>query len=362
MPPLKRPNRFASATGTMLSLERMKLAARTARTTALLVVSSVLMAAGMTSVCAAEYRLGVLQVENDDSYDDATAPLFMQELRATLASRSDVTPVDIRVTLTQLSLGQGCNTAESSCLLRIANNLKVDGILFGKLTHEGGEPVAILRRYDTHSASIDASALVAFSSEVSTPEAMRAETLRLVNALFGAPAAAVAQVKPVPEPVAPAPVAVQAEEPTETTEGGISGRTIAGIALLGGTAVSVGLTVLSFVQIDRAEHNRNFENYRVAVGQNSTSAKDVCDEASTGKRYGLSDTSFRDVRRSCNAGGTFEILQYVFLGSAVVTGGLATFLLLGDDSEHAQATGTKSITLRPTFTRSGMSVTARMRF
>lgn len=364
---LKRPNWFASARAHMISLEHMIAAARSANTAALLgmVFSLAFTVVSSERAHAADYRLGVLQVENDDSYEDTLAPLFMQELRAVLAERTDVSAVDIRVTLTQLSLGQGCNTAESSCLLRIANTLKTDGFVFGKLTHEGGEPVAILRRYDTRSASIDASALVAFSPQITsapTADNVRVEVRRLVNGLLGEQAAPAAKAVVPAKPITAAPVATTIEPPPVPESTGMSGRSIAGVTLLGGAAVSVGLTVLSFVQIKNAENNRNFENYRVAVGQNSTGTKDVCDEASTGKRYGLTDSNFREVRRSCNVGMTFEILQYVFLGSAVVTGGLATFLLLGDDSEHQRQTGTKSLTFKPNFMRNGASITARMHF
>ncbi|MEY4577128.1 MAG: hypothetical protein RL701_1831 [Pseudomonadota bacterium] len=300
----------------------------------------------------------MLQVENDDVYDDAIAPLFMQELRAVLKERNDIAPTDMHVTLTQLSLGQGCNTVESSCLMKIAANLHVDGILFGKLTHEGGEPVAILRRYDTRSASIDASALITFGPQVSNPPVMHAEVDKLVTALLGENTPAPPVAPTIATPKAKEPDLVTVAPPAADTGSGISTRTVAGFSLLGGAAISLGLTVLSFVQIDRAEHNDNFESYRVAVGQNNTGAKDVCDEASGGKRYGLTDSSFRDVRRACSTGQTFEILQYVFLGSAVVTGGLATFLLLGSDGEQP----TKSVSLRPNFGRSSASLTATLQF
>jgi hypothetical protein len=38
-------------------------------------------------VRAADYRLGVLQVESDDVNSDTLAPVFMDELRAVLAAR-----------------------------------------------------------------------------------------------------------------------------------------------------------------------------------------------------------------------------------------------------------------------------------
>ena len=341
--PLKGTNRFARAHGHVLSRQRMADWRSTARI--VLVCIGCLLAwclAAASSVRAADYRLGVLQVESDDVNSDALAPVFMEELRAILAARPGIAPVDTRVTLTQLSIGQDCSTGESSCLLRIANSLRVDGLLFGKLTHEGGEPVAILRRYDVASASIDASALVTFDSQEATAAAVHDETQKLVSALLGeAPAVAEAPATEAP-PEAAAPAAATAAPPEGS---GISGRKIAGFSLLGAAVVSAGLTVLSFVEIDQSVHDPSFEKYRLAVGQNDVRATDVCDEASTGKRYGLSDANFREVRSACNTGQTFEVLQYVFLGTAVVTGGLATFLLLGgsDDAEDKP----QAITLVP---------------
>jgi len=361
----KPPDLFAMRSLGVLSPIRMTVAGRKAKASVLVLgwcALGMCFAAATTSPAfAREYRLGVLQIENDDVYDDALAPLFMQHLRAVLAERSDVLPVETNVTLTQLSLGQACNVSESSCLLRITSSLHVDGILFGKLTHEGGEPVAILRRYDARSASIDASALVTLGSQATTDAAIHTEAEKLVTALLGeAPAAP--QPAAAPKPSAPAPVLKVTEEPAPQNNGGVSARTVVGYSLLGGAAVSVGLTVLSFLQIDRAENNRNFENYRVAVGQANTTTKDVCDEASSGKRYGLNEANFRDVKRSCSSGMTFEVLQYVFLGSAVLTGGLATFLLLGGGEADQREAGPKHISLRPNITRSGVSVTARMHF
>ena len=132
--------------------------------------------------------------------------------------------------------------------------------------------------------------------------------------------------------------------------------------MLGAAVVSAGLTVLSFVEINQSVHDPSFEAYRLAVGQNDVRATDVCDEAGTGKRYGLSDANFRDVRSACSTGQTFEVLQYVFLGTAVVTGGLATFLLLGGDDAHETERKPQAVTLLPSVGLRQIALHASLRF
>jgi hypothetical protein len=145
---------------------------------------------------------------------------------------------------------------------------------------------------------------------------------------------------------------------------GMSGRALAGYTLLGVAAVSVGMTAFSFVQIDRAEGNVAFDAYRRAVGKLNPSASDVCDEADTGLRYGLDARTFAAAQDKCSAGHTFEVLQFVFLGAAVVSGGFSAYFLLSDDdapSDHARVGGA-TLALRPTVSRKSAGLSARLRF
>src|SRR6185312_9860915 len=80
------------------------------------------------------YRLGLLQIESDAVNDDKVSPLLMTDLRDELAKRQDYSVVDTHVTLTQLSLAEDCSVTELSCLQQIAEKLKLDGLLFGRLT------------------------------------------------------------------------------------------------------------------------------------------------------------------------------------------------------------------------------------
>jgi hypothetical protein len=325
---------------------------------------------------ARHYRLAVLELETDDVHD-AFAHSFTESVRSTVRERSDTTLVETKVSLTQLSMAQDCAIADSDCLAKIARGLEVDGFLFGKLTHEGGVPVAILRRYDLRREAVDGSGLANFSSRDSSAEELQQQSEKLTTELLGTapkpnPAAAQLRVEPPP---ASAPASVTEEEAvapepqaeTSPAGSGIGARKIAGWALLGGAVASAGMSVLSFVEIDRAAHNASYERYRMSVGQMNAGVRDVCEEASAGKRYGFSATGLHDVKSACTTGTTFEVLQFIFIGTAILTGGLATYLLATDGAEEATPTATAAVSrfsLRPHVAIAGRSasLTARLRF
>jgi hypothetical protein len=326
----------------------------------------------MLDVCplaaqVSSYRIAVLELESDE-LDDALASELTEQLRTELRTRDDVQLHDTRVSLAQLSLARDCNTSEPGCLGQIARGLEVDGFVFGKLTHEGGAPVVVLRRYDSARAAVDRSALATFvQRSVSKGELDSASNKLIAQLLGGAAAASAAEPEELPRlqlsatPVDHTPPLAAQPEPKSSA---LSGRTIAGYALLGGAALSVGASVLSFVQVERSEKDRDFERYRLAVGQRGTSVNDVCDEASAGKRYGLETASFRHVKSVCNTGILFEALQFVFIGTAVVSGGLAAYFLTSGESAEKQkpALGSSNFSVAPTFARRGFGVGARLKF
>jgi len=343
------------------------------------------------------YRLGLMQLESDAVHDDKVTPMLMAELREALPKRPDYELVDTHVNMTQLSLAEDCSVLELSCLAQIAERLKLDGFVFGKVTHDDGEvPMASFRRFDRAQGAIQSTAIISFGSERFSSERMQAEVSQLLNKLLGpAPKQQAVAASASEEPAAPVAVATQQAEEAPAAQAqsaepkdsspviapatggesilltdklqpsdGLSARKFAGYVLLGGAAASVGLSVLSFVQVDRAANNASFQDYRTLVGASNSQVKDVCDEASAGKRYGQSADNFRQVKSSCSTGTTFEVLQYVFIGGALVTGGLGAFLLFGggSDKDKAAATGLRTLTLHPSIGRGGASINARMRF
>ena len=141
--------------------------------------------------------------------------------------------------------------------------------------------------------------------------------------------AVVARPRPEPELVEP--------EPEEESSGWSNDWL--GWSLVGVAAVSTGLTIYSWTQIDRAAEDPNLLSYRAAVGQEDSQIDDVCAEADADARYGnLSAQTLADVREACARGETFSVLQYVFLGAALVSAGTGVYFLLDDEgepSEHA---------------------------
>lgn len=307
-----------------------------------------------------EYRMAVFALESDELHDQF-ADRLAEQLRLALDARSDYSLQDTRVSLVQLSLAQNCNTAQSECLAAIAQSLGVDGFMFGKVTHEGGVPVAVVRRYDLWSQQIDRSALASFSSTAPRRQEFERSSAKLLNDLLGpAPTAN----RNLPELAAPATPRLNKPGELAPPETNLSASRVAGYALLGGAVLSTGLSVLSFIEVGRAERNRDFERYRLAVGARTSNVSDVCDEASAGRRYGLDEASFREVKSACSRGTTFEILQFVFIGSAVVSGGLAAYFLTssGRAAKERPAFGNDHWSLHPTIARKGFGFGARMKF
>ena len=318
-------------------------------------------ASGGPCAAADEYRLAVFELDSDELHDQF-ADVVASRLRTTLDARADYALHDTRVSLAQLSLAQNCNTIEVTCLSAIARSLGVDGFLFGKVTHDGGSPVVVVRRFDLWSETVVRSALGSFATVAPQNAELDDVSAELLDDLLGpepdrAKVAGAELAPPVEPPALERPNVIERED------SGISPHRIAGFALLGGAVLSTGLSVLSFYEVGRAERNRDYERYRLAVGQRNMSIKDVCDEAEAGRRYGLDAASFREAKNACNRGVTFEILQFVFIGSAVVSGGLAAyFLTSGTGKRERPSLGTKDFSLHPTFARSGFGLTSRLKF
>jgi TolB-like protein len=134
-----------------------------------------------------------------------------------------------------------------------------------------------------------------------------------------------------------------------------------GYTLLGvGGAALVG-TVTSWIILGGINGDATFKKYRAAVGP---SIDDICGEADDGRLYGLTAKEVSDVSDMCGTGGTFEVLQWVFLIAAVGSGGAGAYILLTDkgDQSHAEATPTRTFALTPAVSRRELSLTATLRF
>jgi hypothetical protein len=301
---------------------------------------------------AAAYRLAVLELESDNVHDQLASQLTAR-LRADIAGRAGYELRDAQVSLVQLSLAQDCLTAEADCLAKIARELDLDGFVFGIVTHEGGTPAAMLRRYDVHAQQVERSALLTLPTRAMSDDEIEQATHKLLDDLLGNSRALTQRLLKLPAP-APASQAAGLD-----ADGG-SARTVAAYVLLGSALVSAGMVALSFYEIRAAERDPSFMNYRYAIGDSNPAVSAVCDEAAAGKDYGLGANALRTVKSSCATGSVFEVLQYVFIGSALVTAGIGTYLLVSGDSSQEHAP--RSLSLKPNLQRRGVGLTAQLEF
>jgi hypothetical protein len=89
----------------------------------------------------------------------------------------------------------------------------------------------------------------------------------------------------------------------------------------------------------------------------------VCDEAANDRAHGLSSKSFSEVKSECSTGRTFEVLQFVFLGAAAVTGGLSAYLLLTDGPERKSSALLDALPIHPVVRGTNAAeLRARIRF
>jgi hypothetical protein len=353
-------------------------------TTRIAVVACLWLQASLTLAEEAPFRVALLELESDTLHDAFTMR-FSERLRAALSARTDLELRDRRATLAQMSLAQDCNATETSCLAAIAETFEVQGLIFGSVTRQAGAPSATVYRFDSSRASLAPATYVMFSAHDAELGELEREASRIVSELFGTPAPAAVAVGSLTQPAAapvglamaapavlpplselsPPPAAAPsiAPAPAKKAGSGLGGRQIAGIALLGGAALSVGLSVLSFVQVERADRDDDFQRYRRLVGERmNDDVKDVCNEAAAGRRYGLEGGTFHSVQSTCDTGSTFEALQFVFLGTAVVSGGLAAYFLASGGPADKPALGSRTFNVAPSLARRGFGVGARLKF
>ena len=311
------------------------------------------------TVRASAYRLAVLELESDNVHDQLASQLTAR-LRTALTERAGYELRDAQVSLVQMSLAQDCLTAQADCLAKIARELDLDGFVFGIVTHDGGAPAALLRRYDVNTQQVDRSALLALPGQAMTPDEIDRGAHKLLDDLFGTTRALTERLLALPAP-GPRSSTWQARLPSKRKADSRPGvRNIAAYVLLGGALASAGMVALSFYEIHAAEHSPSFTSYRYAIGDSGPGVSEVCSEAEAGKSYGLDANALRSVKSSCATGTTFEVLQYVFLGTALISGAVGTYLLVSGDSPQERAP--HAFGLRPSVGRRSVGLTARLAF
>lgn len=212
---------------------------------------------------------------------------------------------------------------------------------------------------------------------VKTPDAQERLTIEVAEATTATanvrlhePAPVVVAPVPVPPPVAKAPEEPALEQEPQTTvveapevespEDKKRRRRIIGWSSVGLSGAFAVATVVSWVRLDRINDDPSLQSYRrlypPAGEEGGTS--DVCREAGRGTKQ--NDPRYAALERTaydlCQRADVLEILQYVFLGSAILSGGVGTYLLL------TEPRGTRQVSVLPRFGQSRASLDASFRF
>lgn len=322
----------------------IQMACARRRVTWISVTAVLAIACHAASASAQRASLAVLGLATEEG-DDARAAALTAALRDQALQDPHVRLSSSRALLSQMTLLQDCEIADPACRTRIGEGLKSDEVIYGSLRREGVRGHAVeLHLFQTRDGSeVSAHRMIPAAD---TSDAALAEHARaLLDSLRGRPEPAPPNVNdggagPLPVPTITPDVEPLVEDETLSAAESVppadvvaSSNDWVGFSLLGVAAVSAGLTAFSWMQIDAA--NQDLVAYRNAVWQVSPRLDDVCAEAHADRSYGFDPAMLREVRETCGRGQTFEVLQYVFLGAALVSAGVGTYFLLDDDGPGA---------------------------
>jgi hypothetical protein len=146
------------------------------------------------------------------------------------------------------------------------------------------------------------------------------------------------------------------------------GWTLVGV---GGAAV-IG-TFASMAVVADINNDALYEDYRDAVARGNDKVRasgrpdevvtDVCDAADAGSRYDFSEANYQKVADLCSKGATFEVLQWVFLGTAVAAGGTGAYLILSaSDDESEEPSEAARLRITPSIGPGHAALSATLRF
>jgi len=174
---------------------------------------------------------------------------------------------------------------------------------------------------------------------------------------------------------APTPASPKAyEDDSFDAHDGARGKDLSwlGWTLVGVSGASLIGAVASMAIISDVNDDPLYEDYRDAVARGNDRVRmanrpqevedDVCEAAEIGLDYGFSAPNLQKVNDLCSKGATFEVLQWVFLGTAVAAGGAGAYLLLTSNSEPAEPSPAAKLTLQPRWSPGRGSLSATLRF
>lgn len=184
------------------------------------------------------------------------------------------------------------------------------------------------------------------------------DRVRDVPVMVGENATATLRVvlKPSEAPLVEEPVSAFAGMEGPEDQKPSSLRRIIGWSSLGIALGLTGATIYSWVRIGNINDDPQLQAYRAQFPPN---VSDVCLEAEAGTltRDKRSQAGLENSARSlCNEADTLEVLQYVFLGSAIAFAGIGTYLLVTDSKRQ------QTVSLRPSFRHGQAMIRASVQF
>lgn len=165
------------------------------------------------------------------------------------------------------------------------------------------------------------------------------------------------------EVAATAPDSVPSDVPPAPERSSLAwlGYTLIGVGAASAIGWGASMYMIEF-QYNRDSEYQAYKNaYKFMTG-------DACDLALRGENAGgaLSADELTDFQGRCRSGRTFQTLQWVFLGAAVVTAGLGAYVLISElghgDAAQAARKPTQRLTFDPQLGRRSVALQATLRF
>jgi len=344
--------------------------------------------------------LGIRSVEGDDDF----ARNLTGALRHAAAQVPDWQVSDADISLSQMSLAHGCDEPDAACMAEISGDLDAQRVIYGTVrrTSAGDDYDFALTLYlfDAETGQIARSVTDNVSHLRQDIDDLRDGARRYMARLAGLAMHGSLRVEVEP---GDATVSIDGEEAghadggvftaTDLSEGRhtievtaeghqsfrasvtvvadqeaaveahLEGVVDSGpglpwpaIGTLTGAGVFAILTIWSMAKINSLGSDSGYQSFRDHV----PTSLNACTEARNGSAHG-DDGNLAHTVDVCNQADTLEILQYVFLGAAVVAAGVGTWLLLRHDSTETDA---QAMALRfgSSFDRHSGHIDATLRF
>lgn len=313
-------------------------------------VSALTLSSATPTRAAADATVAVLGLRAPDG-DDEIARELTQNLREYASRIPGWQLQPSEVSLEQLMLLQGCAEPDITCLAQIASELQADHIISGAVERvkETGS-----RRHDfqtqifyfnTRTRRVDKRVRAKIPYNKSSGEHLEDRARRYVTRFAGKqPTERVVEVASTPPLRGPSARAqAPADASTPRLWPAVTTYTMAGAFL--------GLTAWSWVTIKNVESDPAFRAARIQAGPG---VNDICSE----------DGVFRtpEVNSLCNKADRHETLQWVFLGSAILSTGVGTWLLVRHLRGKKRSKDRASLRLSPSFSPKGAAFSAQLDF